>query len=78
MERYFQNFYLAAQTYQGRVEQTAKEEILYLSPGKATYDARTGLLIKSIISKLIKVSLLEAPDPRSMRTILREEHLLAT
>ena len=56
MERYFQNFYLAAQTYQGRVEQTMKEEILISFTGNhATYDAaRTGLLIKSVISKLDK------------------------
>ena len=56
MERYFQSFYQAAQTYQGRVEQTMKEEIIFLSTGnRSTYDAaRTGLLIKSVISKLDK------------------------
>ena len=56
MERYFQNFYKAAQTYQGRVQQTMKEEILISFTGNsATYDAaRTGLLIKSVVSKLDK------------------------
>ena len=56
MERYFQSFYEAAQTYQGRVEQTMKEEIIISFIGNsATYDAaRTGLLIKSVISKLDK------------------------
>ena len=56
MERYFQSFYQAAQTYQGRVEQTMKEEIIISFTGnRSTYDAaRTGLLIKSVISKLDK------------------------
>ena len=56
MDRYFQSFYEAAQTYQGRVEQTMKEEIIISFTGNsATYDAaRTGLLIKSVISKLDK------------------------
>lgn len=56
MERYFQSFYEAAQAYQGRVEQTMKEEIIISFIGNsATYDAaRTGLLIKSVISKLDK------------------------
>ena len=56
MERYFQSFYEAAQAYQGRVEQTMKEEIIISFTGNsATYDAaRTGLLIKSVISKLDK------------------------
>ena len=53
MDRYFQSFYEAAQTYQGRVEQTMKEEIIISFTGNsATYDAaRTGLLIKSVISQ---------------------------
>ena len=56
MERYFQSFYEAAQAYQGRVEQTMKEEIIISFTGNgSTYDAaRTGLLIKSVISKLDK------------------------
>ena len=56
MERYFHSFCEAAQAYQGRVEQTMKEEIIISFTGNsATYDAaRTGLLIKSIISKLDK------------------------
>ena len=56
MERYFQSFYEAAQAYQGRIEQTMKEEIIISFTGNgATYDAaRTGLLIKSVISKLDK------------------------
>ena len=56
MERYFHSFYEAAQAYQGRVEQTMKEEIIISFTGNsATYDAaRTGLLIKSVISKLDK------------------------
>ena len=55
MERYFHSFYEAAQN-QGRVEQTMKEEIIISFTGNsATYDAaRTGLLIKSVISKLDK------------------------
>ena len=56
MERYFHSFCEAAQAYQGRVEQTMKEEIIISFTGNsATYDAaRTGLLIKSVISKLDK------------------------
>ena len=77
MARYFQNFYQAAQTYKGTVEQTMKEEILISFTGEnATYDAaRTGLLIKSVISKLDKsisfggaISSIDEDDPEGRKS----------
>ena len=56
MESYFENFYKAAQTYGGSLEQTMREEILISFKGSdPVYDAaKTGFLIKTIINELDK------------------------
>ena len=56
LESYFENFYKAAETYGGTLEQTMREEILISFKGSdPVYDAaKTGFLIKTIIYKLDK------------------------